>query len=132
MSKKPDRNSALKKKKGSKDLLNQEKNTGISPLKRDKILWVIVSIVFLFVLFVRLRLLSTPLERDEGEYAYMGQLLLKGIIPFKEAYNMKFPGTSMMYALIMSLFGQNTIGIHTGLLLINAGSVFFLFFIVLN
>src|ERR1035437_2785376 len=127
MSKKSDKNSALKKKKGSKDLLNQEKNTGISPLQRDKTLWVIVSIVFLFVLFVRLRLLSTPLERDEGEYAYMGQLLLKGIIPFKEAYNMKFPGTSMMYALIMSLFGQNTIGIHTGLLLINAGSVFFLF-----
>jgi hypothetical protein len=127
MSKKSNKNSNPKKRRDDQNFLRNEKSTSLSPLQRDKILWVIVSIIFLFVLFVRLRLLSTPLERDEGEYAYMGQLLLKGIIPFKEAYNMKFPGTNMMYALIMSLFGQNTIGIHTGLLLINAGSVFFLF-----
>jgi hypothetical protein len=40
---------------------------------------------------------------------------------------MKFPGTSMMYAIIMFIFGQNTVGIHIGLLLINAGSVFLLY-----
>ena len=127
MSKKSNRNSNPKKRRPDPNLLQEETSNGISSIQRDKILWIIVSIVFLFVLYVRVRLLSAPLERDEGEYAYMGQLLLKGILPFKEAYNMKFPGTSMMYAVIMSIFGQNTVGIHTGLLLINAGSVFFLF-----
>jgi hypothetical protein len=127
MSKKLYKNSSLKKKKGDQGFLREEKGNGLPSLQNDKILRVIASLVFLFVLYVRIRLLSTPLERDEGEYAYMGQLLLKGIIPFKEAYNMKFPGTSMMYSIIMFIFGQNTVGIHTGLLLINAGSVFFLF-----
>ena len=42
---------------------------------------------------VRLRLLNFSLERDEGEYAYAGQLMLQGIPPYELAYNMKFPGT---------------------------------------
>jgi hypothetical protein len=29
----------------------------------------------------RIRLLGIPLERDEGEYAYAGQLMLQGIAP---------------------------------------------------
>jgi len=46
----------------------------------------------------RLRLLNFPLERDEGEYAYAGQLMLQGIPPYQLAYNMKFPGTYAAYA----------------------------------
>ena len=50
-------------------------------------------IVFDLVIAIRIRLLGIPLERDEGEYAYAGQLMLQGIPPYKLAYNMKFPGT---------------------------------------
>ena len=50
---------------------------------------------------VRVRLLGTPLERDEGEYAYAGQLILQGIPPYHIAYNMKLPGTYLAYALGM-------------------------------
>ena len=55
--------------------------------------WLMVLIVLLFVGFIRLRLLDMPLERDEGEYAYAGQLILQGIPPYELAYNMKLPGT---------------------------------------
>jgi len=72
---------------------------------------------------IRIRLLNLPLERDEGEYAYAGQLMLHGIAPYKLAYNMKFPGTYAAYAMIMSLFGQTTVGIHLGLLLVNLATV---------
>jgi len=65
---------------------------------------------------VRLRLLNLPLERDEGEYAYAGQLMLQGIPPYQLAYNMKFPGTYVAYAVIMALFGQTPAGIHFGVL----------------
>ena len=41
---------------------------------------------------IRLRLLWPPLEPDEGEYAYAGQLRLKGIPPYQLACNMHFPG----------------------------------------
>ena len=63
-------------------------------------------IVFGVILAIRIGLLGIPLERDEGEYAYAGQLMLQGIPPYKLAYSMKFPGTYAAYALIMSIFGQ--------------------------
>lgn len=66
----------------------------------------------------RLHLLNFPLERDEGEYAYAGQLILQGIPPYELACNMKFPGTYLAYAGIMSVFGQTPAGIHFGLLLL--------------
>ena len=82
--------------------------------------WALATIVFTLIVAIRIRLLGIPLERDEGEYAYAGQLILQGIPPYKLAYNMKFPGTYAAYALIMSIFGQTIVGIHIGLLLINA------------
>ena len=53
--------------------------------------WILAIIVFGLVIAIRIRLLGIPLERDEGEYAYAGQLILQGIPPYKLAYNMKFP-----------------------------------------
>jgi hypothetical protein len=78
---------------------------------------------------VRLRLLDAPLERDEGEYAYAGQLLLEGVPPYRLAYNMKLPGTYAAYAAIMALFGQTPRGIHLGLLLVNAGTAVLIYFV---
>lgn len=86
-----------------------------------------LAAVLLFVFFVRFRLLSLPLERDEGEYALMGQLILKGIPPYEMAYNMKLPGTYYAYSLIMLIFGQSPTGIHAGLLLVNLASIVLLF-----
>ncbi|MEI6197319.1 MAG: hypothetical protein WCS42_23640, partial [Verrucomicrobiota bacterium] len=61
--------------------------------------------VLTLVAVARLRLLNFPLERDEGEYAYAGQLILQGFPPYELAYNMKFPGTYLAYAAIMAVFG---------------------------
>ena len=38
-------------------------------------IWVALIFILGFAAFVRLRLLDFPLERDEGEYAYTGQLM---------------------------------------------------------
>jgi dolichyl-phosphate-mannose-protein mannosyltransferase len=84
---------------------------------------VLAVIIFGLVLTIRIRLLGIPLERDEGEYAYAGQLMLQGIPPYKLAYNMKFPGIYAAYAVIMSIFGQTILGIHLGLLLVNAVTI---------
>jgi 4-amino-4-deoxy-L-arabinose transferase-like glycosyltransferase len=91
--------------------------------------WILGVIVFGVVIAIRIRLLEIPLERDEGEYAYAGQLILQGIPPYKLAYNMKFPGTYAAYAVIMSIFGQTVTGIHLGLLLVNAATVVLIFFL---
>ena len=91
--------------------------------------WALAAIVFTLVIAIRIRLLGIPLERDEGEYAYAGQLILQGIPPYKLVYNMKFPGTYAAYALTMSIFGQTIIGIHLGLLLINTATIVLIFFL---
>lgn len=98
---------------------------------RDKYLrfawWALLAIILGLVAMIRIRLLQLPLERDEGEYAYAGQLLLQGLPPYELAYNMKFPGTYAAYALIMSIFGQTIAGIHLGLLVVTAASVALVF-----
>jgi len=81
----------------------------------------------LLVVFVRIRLLTTPLERDEGEFAYAGQLILQGIPPYELFYNMKFPGIYAAYALLMAIFGQSDAGIHFGLLLVNLAGILLLY-----
>jgi hypothetical protein len=91
--------------------------------------WALATIVFTLVVAIRIRLLGIPLERDEGEYAYAGQLILQGIPPYKLVYNMKFPGTYAAYALIMSIFGQTIDAIHLGLLLVNATTIVLIFLI---
>lgn len=89
---------------------------------------IVLSLFLAAVAYVRFRLLSIPLERDEGEYAYMGKLILEGIAPYGEAYNMKLPGTHFMYAVLMLIFGKTVTGIHLGLLLINLGTCILFFF----
>lgn len=53
--------------------------------------------------------------------------MLQGIPPYQLAYNMKFPGVYAAYALIMSIFGQTTVGVHLGLLVVNAATVLLIF-----
>jgi hypothetical protein len=54
--------------------------------------WIFLAVIVLgLVIVIRIRLLGIPLERDEGEYAYAGQLMLQGIPPYEFAYNMKLP-----------------------------------------
>src|SRR5258707_6472276 len=91
--------------------------------------WIIVGLAMLFVFAIRWRLREMPLERDEGEYAYAGQLILQGIPPYELAYNMKLPGTYVAYAAILRTFGETAAGIHVRLLLVNAGTTLLMFFL---
>jgi len=91
--------------------------------------WDIILLVFIIALaaFLRSGLLSVPLERDEGEYAYTAQLILQGIPPYAETYSMKMPGIYAVYAFFLMLFGQTHTGIHLGLLLVNILTIALLF-----
>jgi hypothetical protein len=100
---------------------------GFFPKRIAPFLFVVLAIAF--VIIIRVRLLEVPLERDEGEYAYMGQLILDGIPPYSEAYNMKLPGIYFLYALVMFVFGQTDTGIHLGLLFFNMASIVLMYFI---
>jgi len=89
--------------------------------------WLVLLMVLLFSAFIRYGLLDVPLQRDEGEYGYGGQLFLQGILPYQQIYNMKLPGIYAAYAGILAVFGQTHRGIHFGLLLINAATIVLIF-----
>lgn len=91
--------------------------------------YALLLLTLLLFALIRFRLRSMPLERDEGEYAYAGQLILQGIPPYQLAYNMKLPGTYAAYALILATFGQTSSGIHLGLTLVNACETLIVFLI---
>jgi 4-amino-4-deoxy-L-arabinose transferase-like glycosyltransferase len=107
--------------------LDNKQSTIAEKAKRTDYYLIALGIVIICIAFIRFRLINIPLERDEGEYAYLGKLILDGIVPYKEAYSMKLPGTYCMYALIMELFGKNISGIHLGLLLINVSTIVFFY-----
>ena len=104
--------------------------TGSPPRTVCYVALVILAGALLFSAVVRWRLREFPLERDEGGYAYMGQLLLQGIPPYQEAYNDKLPGLYLAYAAIMAAFGQTTAGIHLGLLTVNLATIVLIFLLV--
>ncbi len=94
--------------------------------------WLVFALLVAVILFfaaIRWRLREMPLERDEGEYAYAGQLILQDIPPYELAYNMKLPGTYVAYAAILRTFGETAAGIHVGLLLVNACTTLLMFFL---
>jgi hypothetical protein len=81
--------------------------------------WAALALVLLAIAAIRVRVLDVPLERDEGEYAYIGSLLLHGIAPWAEAWNMKLPGIYAVYAILVGVGGASVSAIHAGLLVAN-------------
>ena len=115
----------------TKTTTSAQKRTKIDRIGRSA--WLVFFILAcLTCIVIRIRLLNLPSERDEGEYAYAGQLMLHGIAPYKLAYNMKFPGIYVAYAVIVSVLGQTTVGVHFGLLLVNLVTVGLVLFIGLR
>ncbi|NCA84823.1 MAG: hypothetical protein EOM83_04525 [Clostridia bacterium] len=110
--------------------LHKSKTPLTKPVWMERYGYVLLLVLLVLTALLRLRLLGVPLERDEGEYALFGQLMLRGIPPYQAVYSMKFPGTHFFYALIMLLFGQTATGIHLGLLLINAATITFLYLLM--
>jgi hypothetical protein len=96
-------------------------------ISNERIAGYALLIVLVFAGTIRYSLLNVPFERDEGEYAYAGQLILQGIPPYQGVYNMKFPGIYAAYALFLAMFGQFHQSIHTALLIINAITIITIF-----
>ena len=86
----------------------------------------LIAAILLFI-GVRLRHINISFERDEGEYAYAGQEILRGGLPYKDFYNMKMPGVYYIMAFLFRLFGDSVYTVKLSLLFINLTSAFFIF-----
>jgi 4-amino-4-deoxy-L-arabinose transferase-like glycosyltransferase len=95
--------------------------------QKGRVAHLAVLALLVLVAAFRIRVADVPLERDEGEYAYAGQLALQGVPPYTHVYNMKFPGTYYAYSAIMALGGQSTRAIHLGLMVVNCATILLVF-----
>ena len=81
------------------------------------------------VLF-RIHYLDVPLERDEGEYAYIAQRMASGDIPYKDIFDQKPPGTFFAYWTVFRLGPETTRAIHAAALVAALLSSWSLFLVV--
>jgi hypothetical protein len=88
-------------------------STARSPVSRaGRSCGAILAMAAVAFVFVRVPLVSVPLERDEGEYAYIAQRLLVGEVPYRDAFDQKPPGVFLAYASAFVLLGQSIESIH--------------------
>ncbi len=93
--------------------------------------WDTLSLFVILLIITKLRFpfLEIPLERDEGAYAYMAQLLLEGVPPYTQAYSLYFPGIFIIYALTFLILGQTIFAIHFCLLVATLITIVIIFLI---
>src|SRR5262245_42074922 len=99
-----------------------------APPLRGSILLPFVG-VFLFACVMRWPIAAIPLERDEGEYAYIAQRWWLGDVPYRDSFDQKPPGAFVAYALIQKTVGTSPAAIHWGTQVYTLGTLALIFFI---
>lgn len=94
--------------------------------------WVGLAIILLVYAYFRYQFILTPLERDEGSYGYIGQLILDGKRPYLDFYEMKPPALFYSYALLVGVFGASLEGLHLAVLTLYLLNALMLFLIARN
>jgi 4-amino-4-deoxy-L-arabinose transferase-like glycosyltransferase len=89
-----------------------------------------ILLIFLAVFFnfyLRYPFLNIPLERDEGEYAYISNVIADGGLPYKDAFDQKPPAVFYLYYLVFLLFGKKVIALRLFAAFYNLFSVYFVY-----
>lgn len=90
----------------------------------------LIAVAVLAFVAMRAPFLSVPLERDEGEYAYIAQRMLEGEVPYRDAFDQKPPGVFVAYLLAFAIAGPTPLGIHLFLALWTAATAAVLYGLV--
>jgi hypothetical protein len=91
--------------------------------------WGLALAIGLLVLAIRAPLMDLPLERDEGEYAYIAWRLEHDELPYRDWFDQKPPGIFLAYRLALSLPGEPVLAIRGLAALVCAASASALFFL---
>jgi 4-amino-4-deoxy-L-arabinose transferase-like glycosyltransferase len=83
------------------------------PPRRKSIFFAFIG-VCVFACLLRWPIAPVPLERDEGEYAYIAQRWWLGEVPYRDSFDQKPPGVFVAYAVIERAIGTSPAAIHWG------------------
>lgn len=121
------RHSVKSEKKGKDARRHPGRPSGAPPARRRAA----VACVVIVALYVALRLpgIGVPLDRDEGVFGYMGQLILDGGLPYRDAVDHKPPVSFYINALALCFVPPTERGIHVFLLVYNFLTLVCIFFL---
>jgi hypothetical protein len=74
--------------------------------------WLALGIIATVYVLLRINAIGIPLDRDEGVFAYAGQRILEGELPFRDVVDHKPPGVFYLYALALLLVPPTPEGVH--------------------
>jgi hypothetical protein len=77
---------------------------------------VVFWLLFGLLVLVRVPSLSQPAGGDQGIYAYAGQRILHGEVPYRDAWDQKPPGVHYTYALMWAVWPDDRVVAATDLL----------------
>ena len=66
----------------------------------------LMGLLALLVLSIRAPLMDLPLERDEGEYAYIAWRMDQGEMPYRDWFDQKPPGVFFAYQAALAMPGE--------------------------
>ncbi len=78
---------------------------------RDPDQWLAV-VCWLVVAFASLQILLFSFGRDQGIYGLVADVMLKGGMPYRDAWDFKPPGIFLVYGLAQGLFGKSMLSIR--------------------
>jgi 4-amino-4-deoxy-L-arabinose transferase-like glycosyltransferase len=90
----------------------------------------VIALAVLCFGLLRAPYLSVPLERDEGEYAYIAQRMLAGDMPYRDAFDQKPPAIFFVYLGTLALLGESVEAIRVAMHLWTAATGLLLFALV--
>ncbi|MFQ5416152.1 MAG: ArnT family glycosyltransferase [Myxococcota bacterium] len=90
----------------------------------------VLAVAATVFILLRVPLLPVPLERDEGEYAYIAQRMQAGDVPYRDVFDQKPPGVFVAYLVAFAAFGETSEGIHLFLHVWSAATAALLFALV--
>jgi 4-amino-4-deoxy-L-arabinose transferase-like glycosyltransferase len=62
--------------------------------------------ILVFTFLLHLLVIAEPFGRDQGIFAYIGDTLLRGGVPYRDAWDHKTPGIYAIYAVAFAAFGR--------------------------
>lgn len=71
--------------------------------------WIAITIVYILI---RINLVDIPLDRDEGVFGYIGQVILDNGLPYRDAFDHKPPLVFYLNALALLIVPPTPKGIH--------------------
>ncbi len=117
----------VKKKRGSHRTVKDSFSRPSSSIEWQS--WMAIAAIFLVYVVLRLPGINIPLDRDEGAFGYMGQLIQDGKLPYLDGLDHKPPGAFYINALALYLVPSTEQGIHEFLLIYNLITLVCIFYL---